>query len=436
MFNAPLARDQAGNPFELPETAAFWRVRRHTGGRPSTVLGPDGEPLFLPITADHSDLYAAGCDSGSFRLEAVDAQRRPLGAQVAFIELATLDRGGPPAVGHNDLVKAGFDSMRMTMEAMQRAQVERERALAQKERALTEAQVAIQRMHTDMMVALVERVGNALPQDAVTVVKQAKDIQKVLGPRNAGLLPAHEKEESTDAEEEGPKAPPWLEALKPFGGLVATMGQEVLVKAVAKDDPEKERELRNNFALYTKMFGGDAGVVAAPGVDTSGSDAQLLRPRAVREIFAQLDDEEVDPFDTYLDSLSDDEFHALCREAAAITDIGQRVSWARTRLGDGGPPREQPRQQNLISQIPPALLPIVMQLSEEERQWAAQIASTLDVAKGQKLVEKLASLPVDEAVRRVRSMIAAAKKRSASVAHRAAEVIFDDEDGAVAGGAA
>src|SRR5262249_1511182 len=30
---APLARDQHGNPFELPPEAAFWRVRRHTGGR-------------------------------------------------------------------------------------------------------------------------------------------------------------------------------------------------------------------------------------------------------------------------------------------------------------------------------------------------------------------------------------------------------------------
>ena len=86
-MNFPLARDQQGNPFTLPSDAAYWRVRRHTGGRPSTVLGPDGEPLFVAITSDRGELQAYGCN-GSIRLEAVDGDYRSVRAPVGYVEFA------------------------------------------------------------------------------------------------------------------------------------------------------------------------------------------------------------------------------------------------------------------------------------------------------------------------------------------------------------
>src|SRR3954470_22317853 len=85
---APIARDQHGNPFELPPEAKFWRVRRHTRGRPADVMGPDGEPLFIAIEDDQSDLRAHGC-CGPIRLDAVNADRRPLSVQATYVDMGT-----------------------------------------------------------------------------------------------------------------------------------------------------------------------------------------------------------------------------------------------------------------------------------------------------------------------------------------------------------
>ena len=90
----PLARDQHGNAFEVPPEAAFWRVKRQTGGRPSRVLGPDNEPLYIPIGGDRLDLHASGC-SGSLRLEAVDGDYHPVEAPVAYVEVASNEASAP-----------------------------------------------------------------------------------------------------------------------------------------------------------------------------------------------------------------------------------------------------------------------------------------------------------------------------------------------------
>ena len=53
--HVPLARNAEG-PIEVPESAAHWRVRRHTGGRPRLVLGVDKQPLKLPLAMTEADL--------------------------------------------------------------------------------------------------------------------------------------------------------------------------------------------------------------------------------------------------------------------------------------------------------------------------------------------------------------------------------------------
>jgi hypothetical protein len=139
---APLARDQHGNAFELPAEAKYWRVRRHTRGRPADVLGPDGEPLYIPVEQDQSDLRMHGC-AGLIRLDAVDNDRRPLPVQATYVDLGSAEP--PPRSagldGDKEMVRVCFESMTRTMEGMQRAQVEREKTLAQKEQALTEGQI-------------------------------------------------------------------------------------------------------------------------------------------------------------------------------------------------------------------------------------------------------------------------------------------------------
>ncbi|MDQ3341488.1 MAG: hypothetical protein M4D80_40555 [Myxococcota bacterium] len=66
-----MAIDESGNPVVLPPEAAFWRVRRDTGGRPRIVNGPDFKPLTLPIDYPPEDLLNL-VGRGSYRLDLCD----------------------------------------------------------------------------------------------------------------------------------------------------------------------------------------------------------------------------------------------------------------------------------------------------------------------------------------------------------------------------
>jgi hypothetical protein len=68
----PLARDEQGRPLPIPADAAFWRVRRHTRGRPRNVTGADRQPLRLPLDFTEADLEAM-FGSGTYRLDLCDA---------------------------------------------------------------------------------------------------------------------------------------------------------------------------------------------------------------------------------------------------------------------------------------------------------------------------------------------------------------------------
>src|SRR5580698_100633 len=73
----PLARDVDGNPFELPQHASAWRIRRQTGGRPRIVLGADKQPMLVPLgftIVDLEDILAPG----SYRLDIVDGKGEPI----------------------------------------------------------------------------------------------------------------------------------------------------------------------------------------------------------------------------------------------------------------------------------------------------------------------------------------------------------------------
>ena len=81
-IQAPLARDGQGNSISLPENAAAWRLRRHTGGRPRVVLGLDRQPLRLPLAATVADLDDM-LGPGTYRLDAVDDRGNLLGITTA-----------------------------------------------------------------------------------------------------------------------------------------------------------------------------------------------------------------------------------------------------------------------------------------------------------------------------------------------------------------
>lgn len=78
-MNSELAFNLNGEPFDVPENAAGWRVRRmKSKGAPEVVYGRNGLPLVLPIEADLDDVRAETGGAGRYRLDPVDESNRPI----------------------------------------------------------------------------------------------------------------------------------------------------------------------------------------------------------------------------------------------------------------------------------------------------------------------------------------------------------------------
>lgn len=81
----PLAWDSAGEPFDPPRGAVYWRVRRvlPRGGLQVVKIGPS-RPLLLKLTATEDDAIGALTElrqpNGRYRLDPVDSQGRTCGA--------------------------------------------------------------------------------------------------------------------------------------------------------------------------------------------------------------------------------------------------------------------------------------------------------------------------------------------------------------------
>jgi len=72
-----LAFTLSGEPFEVPNTAGGWRVRRlKPKGAPDVVYGLEGIPLVLPIDSDMADLRREARTEGRYRLDLVDDHNR------------------------------------------------------------------------------------------------------------------------------------------------------------------------------------------------------------------------------------------------------------------------------------------------------------------------------------------------------------------------
>ena len=79
----PLARDQDGNPIELPEGAIGWRVRRQTGGRPRLLLDSKKQPMLFPLDYTVTDVEDI-LPPGNYLLDAVDKNGETLGVTVGL----------------------------------------------------------------------------------------------------------------------------------------------------------------------------------------------------------------------------------------------------------------------------------------------------------------------------------------------------------------
>lgn len=72
-----LAFNINGETFDLPATAAGWRVRRmKQRGAPEVVYGKDGTPMVVPLEAGLEELRNIVGTSGRYRLDAIDERGR------------------------------------------------------------------------------------------------------------------------------------------------------------------------------------------------------------------------------------------------------------------------------------------------------------------------------------------------------------------------
>ena len=138
---SPLANDEDGNPTRLPEEAAAWRVRRHTGGRPRHQLDGNKQPMRLPLTYTMNDIEDI-LPPGGYRLDLVDAKDKYLELTIP-IELGELrNAGGDEPIEREEVdpdraslpLPAIASDMRLVLEAnvrsMQLAFQHNERTLA------------------------------------------------------------------------------------------------------------------------------------------------------------------------------------------------------------------------------------------------------------------------------------------------------------------
>lgn len=90
---ADLAYNIQGDPFEVPDAAVAWRVRRcpkRRKGAPEVIYGRDGTPLSIPIDATISVLRAEVQESGRYRLEPLDEDDRLIAdATPAYVQVFT-----------------------------------------------------------------------------------------------------------------------------------------------------------------------------------------------------------------------------------------------------------------------------------------------------------------------------------------------------------
>ena len=168
-----LAHDENGVPLDVPTTASGWLVRKHSGGRgrPAAVYDPDGRPLVVPLDSTVTDLRACGCKTGSYRLDAVDGGRKPMGLTAYTEIVASADEPveGSGAGGSD----AGVAALARAVEAMQRVQAERERVQAEMFMRLIErmAPPPAQPQPTTDMAAMVRNLAEA--QEAIREMAEA-----------------------------------------------------------------------------------------------------------------------------------------------------------------------------------------------------------------------------------------------------------------------
>lgn len=175
LSNVPLARNGTGS---IPEGAVAWRVRRHTGGRPRTVVDGKKQPIECPLTYSIEDLEEI-LPPGSYRLDLVDIA----GNSLDYTVTVSIGGAAPPREEDDDGRTASLPATsdtRLVLEAGIRAQ---QMAFAHNERTLATLKEGIQSLanaQADWIRALVTgqmpvRIEAPAPPPAPLLLSQTRD---------------------------------------------------------------------------------------------------------------------------------------------------------------------------------------------------------------------------------------------------------------------
>jgi hypothetical protein len=141
----PLAFNFDGESFEVPPTAAAWRVKRLRAGRgaPELVYSSEGLPLVVPLETDIEELRRLVIVPGKYRLDLVDeAHRLVKGADAAYVLVRAVDPVAPAIeLATSDI---GTNANAVLMEAM-RQNSEIARSIVDRFPAMLEASAVLLR---------------------------------------------------------------------------------------------------------------------------------------------------------------------------------------------------------------------------------------------------------------------------------------------------
>ena len=326
----PLARDEQGRALPIPKDAAFWRVRRHTRGRPRNVTGADRQPLRLPLDFTETDLEAM-FGSGTYRLDLCDAAGESLDV-TATISLGEsepqADAPDVELVPHAALPVSASD-VRLVLEANVRAT---QLAFSHNERTLT----ASLRMADTLRDGLRD-LANA-QASWITAIASARGFFRNASPALPMPTAPLSSEDEVEAEDDEPAQPAWVEMAQP---LVATITESV-VKAImnrgAKNDGGGQGfELRDALDWRRAAKKAEANALAGGETSPSMENVSEQLQRKAMDVFARLDKPEQARLLALVPKLAgraaDPEMQRLAAELLPLPS-DEAAAWVRAHLDD------------------------------------------------------------------------------------------------------
>lgn len=367
----PLAREPDGTPIPLPDGASAWRVRRHTGGRPRLLLDAQKQPMKLPLSYHEGDLEEI-LSPGTYRLVLVDQRGEPLGPTVQ-ISIGQLRNGAAegeegeeegPALPVMAALPASTSDTRLVLEANVRSThlafqhnqrtlelgLRMADTLRESVQALTEAQA-------ELMKSMASSRGfyrNAAPQ-VIVAPSQQPPSPALPAARADEANREEEEDEEGDYDEAEPAQNDLVETLKP---LVAVAAQQIV----------------------TTFMG------FATGGNKSGSGMKLSEVLNWNKASA-----------------------SGKAERAAALEAGNESDAAAAQE-----PSPSAKEMLADPKVQMHLLAIMARLSPEEQEIAKGVAKELSESEQARWFAQLKRLSVDDAVAKIRSLIAPEPKAPAA----------------------